>query len=76
MDGYEATRQIRAREAPGRRLPVVALTASVLTDDRDRCRAAGMDDVVSKPVTRAALADALARWARVAPFAPSAEDVS
>ncbi|MBX7078219.1 MAG: response regulator [Nannocystaceae bacterium] len=44
--------------------PIVALTASVLHADRERCREAGMDDFVAKPFTRVSLASALTRWCR------------
>jgi CheY-like chemotaxis protein len=64
MDGYEATREIRQRQTGGRRIPVIALTASVSDDDRQRCVAAGMDDFVSKPVRESDLADVLKRWLR------------
>ena len=43
------------------------MTAAVMTEDRDRCMAAGMDDFVSKPVSLTAIRDALARWARQRP---------
>jgi len=60
MDGYTATREIRALEQDGRpRLPIVAVTANAMRDDLDRCRAAGMDEFVAKPVTLAALAGAI-----------------
>jgi len=49
LDGYEATRRIRAGERPGRHAQIVALTASALSEERERCLAAGMDDFVSKP---------------------------
>jgi signal transduction histidine kinase/ActR/RegA family two-component response regulator len=65
VDGYEATTRIRATERTGR-LPIVALTASVTVEDRERCLAAGMDDFVSKPVKMADLARALARATRAA----------
>ena len=47
MDGIEATRRLRAR---GCDLPIIALTAGVLTEERDACLAAGMDAFLSKPV--------------------------
>jgi CheY-like chemotaxis protein len=62
MDGYEATREIRRREGAGPRTPIVAMTASAMQSDRDRCLAEGMDDHVPKPVRRDALAAVLSRW--------------
>jgi CheY-like chemotaxis protein/HPt (histidine-containing phosphotransfer) domain-containing protein len=64
MDGLEATRLLREREAAGggRRLPVVAMTAHASGADRDRCLAAGMDDYLTKPVDSGALLAAVARW--------------
>jgi CheY-like chemotaxis protein len=64
IDGYEATARIRARERhDGRRpTPIVAMTAGVLTEDRDRALAAGMDDYVSKPVKPEELETVLRRW--------------
>jgi len=63
MDGFEATRAIREREAPGaERLPIIAMTASVTERDRQTCLEAGMDDFVTKPVMIDVLSAALARW--------------
>lgn len=65
MDGYDLTRRIRAAEADAggaRRLPVVALSASALVGDAQRCFDAGMDDFLAKPVEMAALNRAVARW--------------
>jgi signal transduction histidine kinase/ActR/RegA family two-component response regulator len=63
MDGYEATRRIRAQEGPGRRTPIVAVTASSVEDDRRRCLESGMDDFLSKPFDADGLRQLLERWA-------------
>ena len=65
MDGYEATRAQRAREAEsGRpRVPIIALTAHAMTGDRGTAFAAGMDDYLSKPFTQKQLEMSLLRWA-------------
>ncbi|MFP7723547.1 ATP-binding protein [Lysobacter sp. A3-1-A15] len=64
MDGYEMTRRIRQAEAERGlpRTPVVALTASALKGESERCLAAGIDDYLAKPAGVAALASTLARW--------------
>jgi len=62
MDGYQATRLIRSLDGPVARVPVIAMTANAMEGDRDRCLAAGMDDYLSKPIRRPALAATLARW--------------
>jgi signal transduction histidine kinase/CheY-like chemotaxis protein len=51
MNGLQATMQIRREEAIGAHVPIVAMTASAMTEERDRCLAAGMDDFISKPVS-------------------------
>ena len=62
MDGYEATRRIRREEAPGRHVPIIALTANAFSEDRERCLAAGMDDYITKPVSMKLLARTVGRW--------------
>ena len=64
MDGFEATAEIRRTEPAERHTPIVALTANAMPEDRARCLAAGMDDYLSKPFTRAQIADMLRRWTR------------
>ncbi len=63
LDGYETTKALRQREqGSGERLPVIALTASALQADRQRCMDADMDDYISKPVNMVLLIAILQRW--------------
>jgi CheY-like chemotaxis protein len=62
MDGLEATRQIRAGAGPNRAAPIIALTANAMQSDQTACRAAGMDDFLSKPFNREILLNCIARW--------------
>ncbi|AGE25084.1 putative two-component system sensor kinase [Pseudomonas fluorescens BRIP34879] len=66
MDGYEASRQIR-RSGRWPDLPIVALTANALSEERERCRAAGMDDYLAKPFRREELNALLDLWVPEAP---------
>jgi CheY-like chemotaxis protein len=62
MDGLEATRIIRERERrTGSHTPIIAVTAHVLPEDREKCRVAAMDDYVSKPIRFQTLAAAIER---------------
>jgi two-component system sensor histidine kinase/response regulator len=63
LDGYEATRQLRAADSGVRnsKIPVIALTAHALATDRAKCLAAGMDDYLTKPINPTHLHNALAR---------------
>ncbi|MBI1213247.1 MAG: response regulator [Alphaproteobacteria bacterium] len=64
MDGLEATRHIRNAPGPNQQKPILALTANAFVEDAERCRAAGMNEHLTKPVRRAALEAALARYLR------------
>lgn len=70
MDGFTATAELRRREAPGQRVPVIALTADTTSAAREACLRAGMDDYLGKPFSRASLRAALARWIATRPPAP------
>jgi len=59
MDGFEATRTLRSR---GHVLPILALTAGVTQEERQRCTESGMDAILAKPATMRGLREALARW--------------
>ncbi|MFM7344292.1 MAG: response regulator, partial [Tagaea sp.] len=61
MDGLAAARAIRALPGQAGRVPIVALTANAFQSHADECRAAGMNDFLSKPYRKAALLDAIAR---------------
>ncbi len=61
MDGLEATRAIRALPAGGE-LPIIAMTAAAMEEDRRACLAAGMSDHVSKPIAPAQILAVLAKW--------------
>jgi CheY-like chemotaxis protein len=63
MDGYAATAAIRQREMQtGDHVPIIAITASAMPEDRERCLAAGMDDYVARPVKIDVLMTMLEKW--------------
>ena len=81
MDGYEATRQIRAHEAMtgklpakggGRRVPVIAMTAHAIKGYREKCLAAQMDDYITKPLKKKGLIAMVKKWLPVRPLSSSA----
>jgi len=72
MDGYAATAELRRKERPGQRVPIIAMTAGALAEDKRRCLAAGMDDYLTKPIDPDQLRAALSRWTTETPVPPSA----
>ncbi|MFN3295159.1 ATP-binding protein, partial [Caldimonas sp.] len=89
MDGFEATRRIRALPGDAARLPIVAMTANAMSGDRERSLAVGMNDHLTKPIDTTALRHTLARLRQpqaapapsglplplAAPTSPSDEDL-
>jgi two-component system sensor histidine kinase/response regulator len=66
MDGYEATRKIREREAAiGQHTPIIAMTANALDSDKEKCFASGMDDFLAKPFQATDLSEKLRRWVKI-----------
>lgn len=63
IDGQEATRRIRAAEAPGEHIAIIALTAHAINGDRESCLESGMDDYLPKPVSPESLVSRIALWA-------------
>ena len=65
LDGFAATKAIRANETKSnRRVPIIALTANAMPEDRQRCLDAGMDDYLSKPFSAKTLEQTLQRWSK------------
>jgi len=64
MDGFEATLAIRALPGPISKIPIIALTAAVLPQDRARCFAAGMDEMLNKPIRPGELETLLLKWGK------------
>ena len=75
LDGYAAATEIRRRQNGGPRIPIVAMTASAMQGERDRCLAAGMDDYVTKPIDRRRLQEVLDQWLGAAVPEPRSDDV-
>ncbi|WP_159595281.1 PAS domain-containing protein [Hydrogenophaga sp. BPS33] len=71
MDGYMLAAAVRAEEEVGSRLPIIALTANALRGEEQRCREAGMDTYLTKPVRLAQLKSAIASWLQAVPTRPS-----
>jgi CheY-like chemotaxis protein len=62
MDGYEAATAIRGLSGASATTPIIAMTASAMPGDRQRCLDAGMDDYISKPVQRDNLESIVEKW--------------
>jgi two-component system sensor histidine kinase/response regulator len=62
MDGFETARLVRKKDCISHAIPIVALTAATSEGEVEKCIASGMDDYISKPVTKGILQRALERW--------------
>jgi two-component system, NarL family, sensor histidine kinase BarA len=78
MDGIETTRNIREREVSGRRIPIIALTAHDMSDQKAKLLQAGMDDYTSKPVSEQQLLHLIKQWIKATPelTSPAAQDLA
>jgi len=67
MGGYEATRKIRSNDThvTSHHLPIIALTASAMAEDKEKCLSAGMNDYIAKPVKPQELIDKVKKWVRI-----------
>jgi two-component system, sensor histidine kinase and response regulator len=65
MDGYTATKIIRERELNKGHIPIIALTAAAMQEEREQCFAAGMDDFLAKPLKKEKLAETIAHWLNI-----------
>ena len=66
MDGYEATRTLRAGDSMNAKTPVIALTANAMKGDQQACFDAGMDDYLAKPIDRGLLIEKCQKWLKLA----------
>lgn len=64
LDGYEATRQIRAMNEKFSTIPIVAMTAHAMKGDREKCLEAGMNDYVTKPIAISDLSAVIEKWTK------------
>jgi PAS domain S-box-containing protein len=71
LDGYDTAREIRSLEADNRHTVIIALTANAMKEDRERCMDAGMDDYLSKPISKEQLAAKLADWSEILLLPPA-----
>lgn len=62
LNGFEATQMIRKLESPGNHVPIIALTAGILNNEKQRSKAAGLDDFTSKPMDKEAIMDLLLKY--------------
>ena len=62
IDGYETSKEIRQREYFSEHIPIIALTAQAAADEEKRCRESGMDEVISKPITKKILKTIVEKW--------------
>jgi CheY-like chemotaxis protein/HPt (histidine-containing phosphotransfer) domain-containing protein len=74
LDGYAATAQIRKLDSATSKIPIIAMTANALKGDREECLNAGMDDYISKPISRESINQMLNKWLADLPQAKGSGD--
>jgi len=62
MDGFEATKKIRQSDMPYKDLPIIAVTANAMSEDKLKCLNAGMNDYIKKPINRAIISSKICEW--------------
>jgi CheY-like chemotaxis protein len=64
MDGYQAARKVRELQGPKSQVPIIALTAHAMEEDKEKCLKAGMNDYLAKPIKINDIREMMEKWLR------------